>query len=123
MTNKRGAPLGNKNALKHGFYSRDYRATDHTSLETADQHGLAEEISLVRLHLRNLSEHARNASTLAEYLDVLRVMGFYLAQLNHLVKTQVFLGKHTTGLPPDFEQALEEVRATWADNWSPTLIP
>ena len=113
MTNKRGAPLGNKNALKHGFYSRDIRETDCKGLEAVDLKGLSEEVSLVRLHIRNLTEQASIAPTLADYLLILRVMGFYFAQLNHMVKTQILLGKRPTGFPEDFEKALEEVRATW----------
>jgi hypothetical protein len=114
MTARRGAPAGNKNALKHGYYSRDFPKTDLKDLEAVDIKGLIEEISLIRLHLRNLTAQAQNAPTLAEYLDVLRVINLLTSNLNRLVKTQVFLATQAPALGDKFEKILAEVQATWS---------
>ncbi len=121
MSSRRGAPSGNKNAYKHGFYSRDFPKTDLRDLESVDLKGLAEEISLTRLHLRKLTEYALAAPTLAEYLDILRVSNLYTSSLNRLVKTQILLAKesHRLGAGVDssmiemLEQALAEAQADW----------
>jgi hypothetical protein len=113
MSPRRGAPLGNNNALKHGFYSRDFNKSDLKDLEAVDLKCLTEEINLIRLHLRRLSEHALNAPTLADYLDILRLIGFYTSVLDRLVKTQVFLAKQAPGLADILEEALKEAQADW----------
>jgi hypothetical protein len=121
MSPHRGAPLGNKNAYKHGFYSRDFPRTDLKDLEAVDSQGLAEEISLTRLHLRKLTEYALAAPTLAEYLDILRVSNLYTSSLNRLVKTQILLlqeshrqGAGAQGNVMDMlEKVLAEAQATW----------
>ena len=54
---KRGAPKGNQNARKHGFYSQVLDETDKLNLEDArDMDGLDEEIAILRLKLREIIE-------------------------------------------------------------------
>ena len=113
MPAQRGAPPGNKNAFKHGFYSRDFPKNDLQDLEAVDSKGLEEEISLIRLHLRKLSEFALAAPTLAEYLDILRVLGLFTSSLNHLVKNQVFLSKAAPGMGDRLDRLLAEIQSTW----------
>ena len=52
---KRGAPKGNQNARKHGFYSQVLDETEKLNLEQAQGvDGLDEEIALLRCKLRDL---------------------------------------------------------------------
>ena len=53
-----GAPPGNQNALKHGFYTRRLKKRDLTGVETTDVSSLVEEIALIRLFTRRLVESA-----------------------------------------------------------------
>jgi hypothetical protein len=50
---KRGAPYGNQNAVKHGFYSRKLDPADRLDLDiAAGVEGVDEEIALLRLQIR-----------------------------------------------------------------------
>jgi hypothetical protein len=50
---KRGAPLGNHNALKHGFYSRDFKRKDRSDFDLASgMDGIDAEIALLRLEMK-----------------------------------------------------------------------
>ena len=50
---KRGAPKGNRNAAKHGFYTKILDATEQFDFETANGvEGIDEEIALLRLEIK-----------------------------------------------------------------------
>lgn len=54
---KRGAPKGNQNARKHGFYARVMTEAESLELEEASSiEGLDDEIALIRVKLRHLVE-------------------------------------------------------------------
>jgi len=51
----RGAPFGNQNARKHGFYSRALNKVEQQELEQAASiEGVDEEIALLRLKLKSI---------------------------------------------------------------------
>jgi len=99
---KRGAPIGNTNALKHGFYSRDIRKIESGDLDALTPEGLADEVVLLRIVLRRLFTHA--SSTPDEKLMIsdfksLSVISMHLATV---------LSKHRslTGEESPFTQML-----------------
>ena len=50
---KRGAPPGNHNALKHGFYSREFKKKDRFDFDLASgMEGVDAEIALLRLEMK-----------------------------------------------------------------------
>ena len=50
---KRGAPAGNKNAVKHGFYCRELNKSDrHDFKIAADLEDIAQEIALLRFEIK-----------------------------------------------------------------------
>jgi len=52
---KRGAPKGNQNARKHGFYSRALTEAEKLEMEEASYvEGIDDEIALLRIKLRDL---------------------------------------------------------------------
>jgi len=58
---KRGAPKGNQNARKHGFYSRALTEAEKVELEEAGYiEGIDEEIAILRVKLRELIENQPN---------------------------------------------------------------
>ena len=58
MARKRGAPKGNQNARKHGFYSRALTEAEKIDIEeAANLEGLDEEIMLFRLKLKELVQN------------------------------------------------------------------
>ncbi len=51
----RGAPKGNQNARKHGFYSRKVSRREQAALEDASQVcGIAQEIALLRARIKTI---------------------------------------------------------------------
>ena len=71
---KRGAPAGNQNARKHGFYSRSLDEAERLEMEEAGYvEGIDQEIALLRIKLRELVEshpdridlHLEAANTIA----------------------------------------------------------
>jgi hypothetical protein len=58
MAKKRGAPKGNQNARKHGFYSQVLNEAEKLQLEQACCiEGIDEEIAILRVKLRELIQH------------------------------------------------------------------
>jgi hypothetical protein len=54
---RRGAPLGNQNARKHGFYSNVFDDSEKRNLKMAYQiKGLDEEINLLRVKIKSVAE-------------------------------------------------------------------
>jgi hypothetical protein len=50
---KPGAPKGNRNSLKHGFYSKVYREAERPDfIDAAGIEGIDEEIALLRLEIK-----------------------------------------------------------------------
>jgi hypothetical protein len=71
---KRGAPKGNQNARKHGFYSRALTEAEKVELEEASLvEGIDQEIAFLRMKLKELAEreperidlHLEAANTIA----------------------------------------------------------
>jgi hypothetical protein len=55
---KKGAPAGNQNARKHGFYSRSLEEAEKLEMDEALYvEGLDQEIALLRIKLRSLIEN------------------------------------------------------------------
>jgi len=56
--NKRGAPKGNQNARKHGFYSKVLDEIEQADFKTATAvEGIDEEIALLRVKIKSLISH------------------------------------------------------------------
>jgi hypothetical protein len=56
---KRGAPKGNQNARKHGFYSRALTEAEKVDLEEASLiEGIDQEIAFLRMKLKELAENS-----------------------------------------------------------------
>ena len=57
IVRKRGAPKGNQNARKHGFYSKVLDEAEQLDLELAsDVEGIDDEIALLRVKIKSILE-------------------------------------------------------------------
>jgi hypothetical protein len=93
---KKGAPQGNQNARKHGFYSRALTEAEKLHMEEASLiDGLDQEIALLRIKLRDLVENAPDRIDL--HLEA-------ASTLARLVKTRYHISK-------DQKQSLKEAIA------------
>jgi len=108
----RGAPAGNLNALKHGFYSRQFRKADLGDLDDIQFTGLLDEIKLLRVFIRRVVEMGYGAADLPTLVSLLRVVCLASATLNRLIKTQHLLASGTDDVTITLLQALEEFAAT-----------
>jgi hypothetical protein len=106
---RRGAPLGNLNALKHGFYSRRFKQSDLDGLEDCDFDGLKDEITIMRLFIRRFIEQCRDSTDLYETAGILRILCLSTASLTRLIKTQHLLATDANDLERDLRKALEQV--------------
>ena len=82
----RGAPPGNRNALKHGFYARKLKRSDLSGIETCDDAGLQDEIAMLRVFIRRVIELGKDVDTLPEAVSLLRVLCFASTSLTRLLQ-------------------------------------
>lgn len=114
----RGAPRGNRNALKHGFYSRYMRKTDLEDVDLLSEaeggmNSLVPEILLLRIQVRRLLESIQEAEAQGKELDWLACLnGLGLASLRiaKLLRTQKSLAEdQASNLSGIISQALSDI--------------
>jgi hypothetical protein len=122
-TRKVGAPYGNHNALKHGFYSLHFRSGELSDLEAVNAEGLQDEIAAMRIFIRRFIESSAQGSApgdnaiapygaaIAPYhhMVFLDAMGLATTRLAYLLKTQKLLERQYPKASEDLGQALTEV--------------
>lgn len=101
-----GAPVGNRNALKHGLYARALQPGDVADLEKIEAKSLRHELVLVRLGLLRAARLLGD-STL-EQADMLAT----LAVIPKLVRTVIQVQKNIDD-SFDWDEVLDEVGADW----------
>ncbi len=107
---RRGAPSGNHNALKHGFYSPSFTASDKNDLETHIFIGLQEEIATLRLVYRCAVTQALNAEDPTVFQNAARVVIGLAAVLNATLRTQIELDRHGgSEVDAELQAALRDV--------------
>jgi hypothetical protein len=94
---KRGAPLGNRNRLKHGFYSRRFLTAEIKDLENGE-HNLDDEIKLIRIYLRRLTEKADTFTSLEQGMEFLRALSMATYTISRLVRMRQVVGPVVTDL-------------------------
>lgn len=127
-TGKRiGAKPGNKNALKHGFYSKQFTTEQNTRLNGQKPVDVESEIALIRICLDRLYHQIDMDPTYQQGKDVDGLMielnqrdDHYLKQLNTLsimnqslatlVRTQHLVHGKTGDVQDSILRALEELR-------------
>ncbi len=111
MPNPRGAPKGNLNALKNGFYSRLYRSAENNDLAENQASDLGHEIKLLRVMIRRTMELADGIDDLREATRVLDALGVAASRLSSLLKTQKSLNKNTSPMADEISIAIQQVNA------------
>ncbi len=96
MKRKRGAPLGNHNACKHGFYSSAFKASEQRLLAEMPAQDLSAEIELIRVtSLRFLQalDAAGKTTDLDTQLSALRVLNLSAHSIAALLRTQALTAR------------------------------
>ena len=84
--NKGGAPLGNQNARKHGFYSKVMDEAEKADFEEAiEVDGIDEEIALLRVKIKSLVQHDTHN---------IRLIMHAIDSIGRLIRTKFSIGKN-----------------------------
>ncbi len=94
MSKKRGAQPGNKNALKHGFYSSSFKEHELHALNQISLTNTSGEIELMRVSLKRFLE-AQNSSSqpldLEMQISQLRAINQTTYNIDKMIRTQFML--------------------------------
>jgi hypothetical protein len=109
----RGAPKGNTNAIKHGFYSRRFRQQDINDLDAlsaADLPSLSSELALLRVALARTFEQAQDGGEDTDWIVYLADIGLAATRVASLLRTQKLLnGDYATNARQTILSAIAEV--------------
>jgi hypothetical protein len=109
---KPGGQPGNRNALKHGFYARQFRSQEAADLEAYLRGGLEDEVAMLRVCIRRLLEWTPEPGeqvSLETSISRLNALGSATARLSGLLKTQRILTGNTNEVEAALSAALDEV--------------
>jgi hypothetical protein len=118
---KRGGQPGNKNALKHGFYSKGFTADEISRLDNADALDVTAEVHLNRVMIDRLqAEISFDAEMMTDnntnqvrndhYLRQLNTLAAMTAAQATLVRTQYLIKGKAGEVQSSILAALEELR-------------
>jgi hypothetical protein len=109
---RRGAPQGNQNARKHGFYSSQYPASAQAE-ENPQAIDLQAEIDFIRASIQRVIALGE-PNTYREAIDYLRALSLATTALTRLVRTNYYINPALgprDELAQSIQQALKEVYA------------
>ena len=109
MPNPRGAPRGNLNALKNGFYSRLFHESETGDLGKDTPASLENEITLLRVMIRRTMELADGIEDLREATRVLDALGAAASRLANLLREQKNLNEGKSQLVDEISIAIQQV--------------
>jgi hypothetical protein len=108
-TRPRGAPVGNLNALKHGFYTRRLNKRDLSGVDSTGVKNLVDEIAVVRVFTRRLIEALDPAADAYEVAGALRILCVALTSITRAMLAQQYLDKNSGGMDDAISIAIREV--------------
>lgn len=106
---RRGAPEGNINALKHGFYSRRFRNSELEDLLKQPAGELQDEIAMLRIMNRRVVDMAEEGKSTEEILEFYNFIALTSMRLSTLLRTQKLLLTEGPGKTDGVMAALEKV--------------
>ena len=112
---KRGAPKGNNNALKHGFYARQISDSDLAGLDQTHSTSLEDEIEVMRIFMRRVVELGSQTADLEKAINLLRILTFASMGINRLVRTQITLADPANEGANVLRTALAELENEWPE--------
>ncbi len=103
MKRKRGAQAGNRNAFKHGFYTKTFRQMDGELLSSGKSPKFEGEIDLIRGLMKLTMDKANEQSSLSleETLSLLRNVSFAAAIIERLSRAGGLERSQIHVPPPD----------------------
>jgi hypothetical protein len=118
---RRGAPPGNLNNFKHGFYSRRLKKRDLTGVESTDISGLAEEIALIRVYTRRLIESFDPNGDFYQHADLLRILCVASSAITRIIRAQCLISSTGSGIDDEIAEAIRQVNAEFHAKLVPSV--
>lgn len=112
----RGGQPGNRNALRHGYYSGDFGASELKDMASVVAGDLTGEIALVRVLIRRIFHHVNTSGSLMEFdqhLSALGALSDAASRLGTLVRIQRLLGQDDDEIASALADAIKEVELTY----------
>jgi hypothetical protein len=109
LSRRRGAQPGNRNALKHGYYSPTFKKISLSNGETIPIFDLRDEIAILRLYARRVIAMSNGTGSFAESVDLLRILSLAYATLTRLVTTQYLVCNPQDERDEAIDQAIQEL--------------
>ena len=88
---KRGAPKGNLNALKHGFYSERFRTGEVDALVEIPKGNIQNEIAVLRVMTRRVAAMLEEGASPDDILEFYNLMGLMCTRISSLLRTERLL--------------------------------
>jgi hypothetical protein len=117
---RRGAPAGNKNAIKHGFYARQFHQADLNDLDDNKVESLTDEIKLMRVFIRRVLESVDTRLTFPQSTELLRALSLASMSVNRLIRTQHLLKPAQDSMDElhiALAKMIEDIENDEADAW------
>jgi len=118
---KPGAQPNNKNAEKHGFYSKNFSADEKKRIDDTDRFSLEHELDLLRVHIDRLTKEVSfdeishtdqqgNTTRDGHYLSQLNTLSIMIQSLSTLFRTHYLTRGKGGVIEKGIQEALEELR-------------
>lgn len=108
---RRGAPRGNFNNFKHGFYTTRIKRRDLVTDEVTDLKTLFNDIALLRVFTHKLVESFDPSASTSEIADILRILCLSSAAITRILRTHYLITGSETALDPEIEAAINNIQA------------
>jgi hypothetical protein len=107
LKRKRGAPPGNTNAFRHGFYSPSFTSGEMRSLDSNVKGEFHDEINLARINANRLAELLKDYKTMPfqDVVSASNALTNYLDRIQSLSRAQKFVYQNQTTI----KKALDEL--------------
>ncbi len=109
MPKRTGGQPGNTNALKHGFYSRQFRSMEAADLLKIEPNKLDDEIRMLKVVARRILELSDQQVDYEDMLNTLGVLGITSTRIAGLMRTQKILNGEDSNTTSAISAALAEV--------------
>jgi len=120
---KPGGQSGNKNALRHGFYAKEFTPDENNRLDKQESVDVQAEIALLRVCISRLQKELDfdavyfnnklgNPTDIRDdhYLKALNTLGFMTQSLSTLTRTHYLIRGKSGDVSDSILRALEEIR-------------
>ncbi len=120
---RRGAPIGNFNGFKHGFYSTRTEKRPSSTDDATILKSLADEIALIRLFTQRLVESCQPSADHSQLTETLRILCLASTTITRILRVHYLITDTEEIQDQDIKAAMLEANARLTAKSSPPLQP